>query len=396
MTSKLFIAEKIKVGFNLRADTYTGKLGYVIGHDGKKWRKEPSWEGWRQKEGQSIYNGYTDSAGTWQRGETKLGAEINPIEFDNVPTEGFVLNKKAGGYSSGWNARATYCRVYDPRGFEFEISIPNLLFILGECNAMKGKGLEGSFVYSWDGKDLVLLPTNCNEYQQSANFTKLQSGKVGVKDLVEGCTYKNKQLEEFIYLGKFNWFTEGYDYSYNSNAKILQVTKNYTFIRANGANGGKFLGVTGLGTFVQRITETPIDTYASLLDEFNASTYSGVLNNIEVEEYKPIEEMNYYRRGRNRDSLGSAVLPVGENKYELYEITGEPDTSSRSSYSSNYKVKSYNLAATKVLTVKTNGDFDLKTIVAKNHEKISKSDLLKMNLKILNMSKNNKQIKIHF
>lgn len=47
MNSKLFIAEKVKVGFNPRTDTYSGKLGYVIGHDGKKWRKEPSWDGWR-------------------------------------------------------------------------------------------------------------------------------------------------------------------------------------------------------------------------------------------------------------------------------------------------------------------------------------------------------------
>ena len=47
MNSKLFIADKVKVGFNLRSDTYTGLLGYVIGFDGKKWRKEPSWESWR-------------------------------------------------------------------------------------------------------------------------------------------------------------------------------------------------------------------------------------------------------------------------------------------------------------------------------------------------------------
>ena len=47
MNNTLFIADKIKVGFNPRTDTYTGLLGYVIGHDGKKWRKEPSWEGWR-------------------------------------------------------------------------------------------------------------------------------------------------------------------------------------------------------------------------------------------------------------------------------------------------------------------------------------------------------------
>jgi hypothetical protein len=40
MNSKLFIADKFKVGFNLRDDTYTGKLGYVIGYDGKKKRNK--------------------------------------------------------------------------------------------------------------------------------------------------------------------------------------------------------------------------------------------------------------------------------------------------------------------------------------------------------------------
>ena len=46
MKSQLFIPNKIKVGFNLRGDTYNGKLAYIIGFDGKKWRKEPSWESW--------------------------------------------------------------------------------------------------------------------------------------------------------------------------------------------------------------------------------------------------------------------------------------------------------------------------------------------------------------
>jgi hypothetical protein len=57
-----------------------------------------------------------------------------------------------GQWLESWS---TYCRVYDPRGFEFEISIPNLLYILQECTSTKGKGLDGEFVYAWDGKDLV-------------------------------------------------------------------------------------------------------------------------------------------------------------------------------------------------------------------------------------------------
>ena len=102
---KLYIPTKIKVGFNLREDTYTGKLGYVIYHDGKVWRKEASWESWRQKEGDTTNVGRYDETGKYKWTSVKLGPDINPLEFDNIPTDGFVLNKKAGGGSSGWKDR---------------------------------------------------------------------------------------------------------------------------------------------------------------------------------------------------------------------------------------------------------------------------------------------------
>lgn len=124
----IFVPTKINVGFQNRSDTYSGKLAYIIYFDEKgKLRKETSWQHWRDKE---IQN------------------EI----YDNEPIEGFVLNKKVGGDRYSWNPRQTYTRVYDPRGFEFEITIPNLLWILENCNCIKGKGLEGQFVYGWDGK----------------------------------------------------------------------------------------------------------------------------------------------------------------------------------------------------------------------------------------------------
>ena len=51
MKSNLFIPRKIRVGFQERGGTYTGKLAYVIYYDEKgKLRKEASWESWRKKE----------------------------------------------------------------------------------------------------------------------------------------------------------------------------------------------------------------------------------------------------------------------------------------------------------------------------------------------------------
>lgn len=134
----MYIPKKIKIGYQNRSDTYTGKLAYVIYFDDKgKLRKEQSWENWRDE-------------------------SIDPQEVSNDPVEGFVLNKEVGGVRSSnwfrdrygsWN-RIEKIRVYDPRDFEFEISIPNLLFILQETSSIKGKGLEGEFVYAWVGTEL--------------------------------------------------------------------------------------------------------------------------------------------------------------------------------------------------------------------------------------------------
>lgn len=184
--NNIFIPKDISVGFQNRSDTYTGKLAYVIYTDQKgKLRKETSWNSWRDN-------------------------KIDPLELKNEPTSGFVLNKKAGGYDTGWNHRQTYVRVYDPRGFEFEIEVPNLLYILENTNSIKGKGLEGEFVYGWDGKELVLIPTESPDYKELTEFNKqLFSGnKIYAKDLIIGATYRTKENNELIYVGKFDEYSE--------------------------------------------------------------------------------------------------------------------------------------------------------------------------------------------
>jgi hypothetical protein len=195
MKSSMFIPKKIKAGFQKRNSTYTGHLAYVIYYDQKDvLRKEVSWNNWRDK-------------------------KIDPMDTDNEPTEGFVLNKKVGGYKSDWNYRQSYARVYDPRGFEFEITLDNLLFILAECNCSKGKGLEGEFVYAWAGTDLVLLPVSCETYRECFNFTKLQDKNISVRDLKIGGVYKTRSESVFTYLGRF-------DFTYISKGQFRKTKKH--------------------------------------------------------------------------------------------------------------------------------------------------------------------------
>lgn len=209
MKTKLIIPKTISVGFQNRSDTYTGKLAYVIYTDNKGvLRKETSWNSWRD-----------------QKIETK--------QFENTPTSGFVLNKKVGDHGGGWDSRKAWIRVWDPRNFEFEISVANLLFILEETNSIKGKGLDGDFVYSWDKADLVLLPANSKEYKSSSEFTGLQSQKVAQKDMQEGFIYINKDNEQVLYLGREDWFQLSTKYHDGSVIKTLEGSKKHVFVKIN-------------------------------------------------------------------------------------------------------------------------------------------------------------------
>lgn len=199
MKSNLNIPKEIVVGYQNREDTYSGRLGYVVYRKGAKGEiaKKASWEHWRDK-------------------------NIDAGIFENTPTLGFFLNRMIGGRGGGWDSRRSMCRIYDPRGFEFEITAENLLFILQHSVCNLGE-LKGEFVYSWDGKDLVLLPCNCQDYIDSVN-TINRTVKILPSALEVSAGYKTRQ-GDLYYLGKFPW------YSIDSSSGTRKCKGNYyTFV----------------------------------------------------------------------------------------------------------------------------------------------------------------------
>lgn len=253
----MFIPKKIVSGYNERNDTYTGKLAYIIYYDEKgKLRKQTSWDSWRKE---------------------SLGKD----EYDNIPTEGFVLNKKVGGKGwSSWDTRNTYTRVYDPRGFEFEISIPNLLFILENTNSIKGKGLEGAFVYGWEGKELWLIPTDAVEYKEwtSLSSTLHNNETVKAKDLVPGRTYLTKQEEKWIYLGHFT------DYDTYRERDNKPFVKKYWFFpleKTREVNKSTWYRYWILGNcYVDTITSVP-SKIISCIDDIVHPEYADIMEALE-------------------------------------------------------------------------------------------------------------------
>ena len=269
--STLFIADKLKVGFQKRDDTYTGQLAYVIYFDKKGvLRKEKSWESWRDK---------------------KLPAK----EFENVPTDGFVLNKKVGGHRSHWNYRDAHVRVYDPRGFEFEISVPNLLFILRENACNPGKGLEGKYVYAWEGTELVLLPTNSEEYVKSSSFSELQGQQVKAKDLVPGAVCTTKDQQQLTFVGKLEYFYVAAFNPYRKADKVDSKGKLKKWIFWDGKEYRAKNDIKNIATMTVPVGPNP--EFANILDGYLKGPHGSAVKKLFLKHAKVEKKTDYREEG---------------------------------------------------------------------------------------------------
>lgn len=334
MKSKLYIPKKLKVGFQKRRDTFTQKLAYVIYWDDKNvLRKEKSWESWRDK-------------------------KIDSIEVDNQPHGGFTLNKDVHRDGGHFGVGRNHIRVYDDRGIEFEITPENLVFILMNTNCVK-RSLEGKFVYAFDGQDLVLLPTNCQDYKASAEFTKLQGEKFGTKNFTPGHWYLTKDQNELMYLGRHDWYEwkrekvverQRNQHSYYGGGKediyhyFRKFKKKHVFISKD-----KEIEPHSDGNKISRqLTDTVDDDYVGNLELFLGSFNSGAVESIELEEFRvkapkitiqdithPDGHIHYVQTGDKFNYNFADVEKTKDGKYILTPYTLHVSTSKDEEVSGN-------------------------------------------------------------
>lgn len=313
---KMFIPDKINVGYQKRDGTYTGKLAYVTYIDEKgKLRKEKSWNQWCDN-------------------------NIQKDEFVNDLTDGFVLNKKVGDHNWGWNGRKAWCRIYDPRGFEFEITVENLLFILEECTSVKGKGLEGKFVYAWDGVELVLLPVSSQEYSSCKNFTDCKSLKIDKKDMIEGHVYLTKNMEEVIYIGRNEWFEPFVDISDNYDIKktIISKGKKHVFYKLKQSDKEissledkyKIYSETGFTKIARKISDIPHVEYPKIYDLFKKSINGSYVKKVIIKN-KDVPELVIKNNSWSR-FLGINDFIIENDKIYVAHIRIKRDAEDNYSY----------------------------------------------------------------
>ncbi|GAG43342.1 unnamed protein product, partial [marine sediment metagenome] len=178
--------------------------------------------------------------------------------------------KKVGDHNYGWNPRKAWIRVYDPRGFEFEITVANLVFILEETSAIKGKGLEGEFVYAWDRSDLVLLPVSSQEYKQCSEFTELQTKKITKEEMTEGCVYVNKQNEKVLYLGRHDFYRWKFDWKSHDGESIWinKHQKCHVFVKYLEGGETEYWTQKGFTQLASKVSSEVSSDFAGEYDKF--------------------------------------------------------------------------------------------------------------------------------
>ena len=396
METNIYIPKKLKVGYQKRLDTYSKKLAYVIYYDDKGvLKKEKSWTGW-------------------------IDSKIPTDEFDNLPMEGFVLNRNVGGAKLSWghDVRIEKVRVFDPRGFEIEIDVPNVLFILNECTSVKGKGLDGTFVYGWNGQNLTLIPTSCEEYKQAQNFTAIQGGTVDIKSLIAGAVYRTKKMKDLVYLGRFDWFQD----INTKDGWVLKPTKKHIFANLNPEYGYddmslddfedegdyndylleleeekqiaiengddiEFLPLANTATLAVCLSDVPVSNYAELLERFAISKNgSAPVEFIEIEG-EPTPEIvmkndwpenkdksTYFMKNDNGSYSSLNIEPADkynrEAKHDKFSLSYHNDIqfTKKGEFIKNYSIARFGAARDKKYTI----------------DQIKKLGLVKLNARLLN------------
>jgi len=261
MQSNLYIPKKIKVGFEGRGDTFTGRLAFVNyeKEDGEISRKK-TFDNWRDK---NI-----------------------PIEdFDNTPQDNYVFNKSIERSGNRFSNNTQYVRVHDSRGFEFEITIDNAFSILMYSDVLKCS-ISEKCVYAWSGQRLVLLPVNSKEYKESVTFTEKQSKQIEADSMIIGASYTQKSKDTiYTYLGKLEQYSESdasrsdsfYNYSSDKKFRIKKAKHHFFYNHEYD--------------FVEKLT---IKSLAECVDESMHQDFPKLFKSLSKDRYNEYTSFNKY------------------------------------------------------------------------------------------------------
>ena len=235
--------------------------------------------------------------------------DLKPMDFENKPTHGFKIVDTASRYSTS----NKFFRVEDPRGFELEIDVSNMLDLIEHHTIVQGAIME-PLLWARFGGNNYLISSNSEEYK----YYKAGPVRVGLN---AGDWFMNKA-------GNVLYRFEG-RLAYNLvGAEAHRVDRddrryNYGWLSYNRTERTDFTGVTTkVKTIVNRKQDKPAFVYTEYhLDENGVTRMSKcyyrdvpdiqkariVIRKTEIKDLMPIDVSTV-----KCDFAKSFVVPLGE------------------------------------------------------------------------------------
>jgi hypothetical protein len=170
----------------------------------------------------------------WARGYGN-SKTFNSVILENKPMIGFKIGR-AIRRSGGWNGSgASYVRIEDPRGFELEITIENLVMCMSD-NLLDDGEIIAECVWGRDGNRNILLPTNSEPYKNSVVLRTKVAAVIPLKEVTVGDEVELITGEKGIYLGSLLPLQlEGSLQYRTGKIEIVDSTKRYVLkVMRNG------------------------------------------------------------------------------------------------------------------------------------------------------------------
>jgi hypothetical protein len=178
----------------------------------------------------------------WSRGK------MTSVIIDNKPMIGFRISR--GLRRLGWNHHATSVRIEDPRGFEVDISVSNMM-MLTDNNLLENGEILRECVWGRDGGANVLLPVNSSPYVAATVNTERMTTTVNSRTVALGDTVLLKNGLQGRYLGSmYPWRIVHGSSAYRQPYQFTleQHDKKYHMVQIKREDGSfSYTGFASLG-----------------------------------------------------------------------------------------------------------------------------------------------------
>ena len=179
--------DKHYVGFQTRPSSDDLPLGFMT----------PDGDDAAAKKRKATVDGWANGSGYYGQNKGSLPAQ----SYENKPMSGFKLGRNIR-HGGGWGQGNVKWRIEDPRGFELEITSPNLAQIIMDCTIESGEILE-ECKWARLRNENILVPVTSEVYKAAQANTARMNKSAKPSDLKLGDTAILQNGMTVRYLGAY-------------------------------------------------------------------------------------------------------------------------------------------------------------------------------------------------